>query len=306
MKKLVTILVLMSLSEVFAKTEAQMDQFIVIGDTGKQTKAQRDITHSLKKYCELSDTTCDAAILLGDNVYDAGMESADDPIMDTVFKDYYQDLGFSFYAVLGNHDYGKLSRSLKRANHQLEYAKKNPQFIMPSRFYYKVYKNAVVAFLDTTRLMWKKDIEAQEELIATAKKIAQANNFWFIVAGHHPILSNGDHGNAGDYERVSRPYFVSGKHVKKFMINHVCPSADLYLAGHDHSLQAMPGSQAGCKSYLVVSGAGGSGHELKKRNQVDFELGKPGYFHFNISSNQLVMKAVDENAEVVFSKTLSR
>lgn len=307
LQNVLSLMILLSVStQASAKTELEMDQFIIIGDTGKQTIAQREIAQSLKKYCELGDRACDAAILLGDNVYQAGMETADDPIMDTVFKDYYQDLSFSFYAVLGNHDYGKLSRSKKRADYQLEYSKRNPQFIMPSRFYYKVYKTAVVAYLDTTRMMWKKDISEQAELIKTAKAIAKEKNLWFIVAGHHPMLSNGDHGNAGDYERVSRPYFISGKHVKHFMDEYVCPSADLYLAGHDHSLQAMTGTQAGCKSYLVVSGAGGSASSLAKRNAVDFESAKPGYFHFNIQSHSLEMKAVDASASEVFSKTLTR
>lgn len=299
-----TFLLLLSQAQAFAKTESQMDQFIVIGDTGKQTTAQGEVAHSLKKYCELTDKTCDAALLLGDNLYYAGMESADDPIMDTVFNDYYQDLAFSFYAILGNHDFGKSSRSLKRANHQLEYSKRNPQFIMPKRFYYKVYKNAVVAFLDTTRIMWKKDISAQVELIKTAKAEALKKNLWFIVAGHHPMLSNGKHGNAGDYERMSFPYFVSGKYVKNFLLNHVCPNADVYLSGHDHSLQAMSGAHAGCKSYLIVSGAGASGSELTKRNVVDFETTNLGYFHLSINAHELVMKAVNVNAEEVFSKTL--
>lgn len=303
---IITFLFFLLQAQAFGKAESQMDQFIVIGDTGKQTTAQRDVAYSLKKYCELTDKSCDAAILLGDNVYDAGMESSNDPIMDIVFKDYYQNLAFPFYAILGNHDYGKLGRSLKRANFQLEYSKRNPQFIMPQRYYYKVYKNAVVVFLDTTRMMWNNDISAQEELINNAKKIAIEKKLWLIVAGHHPLLSNGNHGNAGDYERTSFPAFVSGKHVKNFLLNHVCPNADVYLAGHDHSLQALPGSKAGCKSYLIVSGAGGSGYELSKRNVVDFEAPIPGYFHFNIGARELVMTAVNAAAEEVFSKTLSR
>lgn len=293
-------------SPLHAKTEAEMNQFIIIGDTGKQTTAQRNVAHSLKKYCEYSGNTCDAALLLGDNVYDAGVESADDPILDVVFKDYYQDLNFSFYAILGNHDYGKLSRSWERAAYQLEYSKKNPQFIMPSRFYTKVYKHAVVAFLDTTRMMWNKDMEAQAELIKSAAKIAREKNLWFIVAGHHPMLSNGEHGNAGDYERVSFPSFVSGKYVKEFLMNHVCPMAHVYLSGHDHNLQMIPGMQAGCKSYLVVSGAGGSASELSPRNKVDFEISTPGYFHFNFQEKELVMKAVNSDGVELFSKNLKR
>jgi predicted phosphodiesterase len=308
MKLKIAVLILLNLitSSVFAwnKTEEQMGHFIVIGDTGKQTTAQKEVADSMKKYC--SQKTCDAAFLLGDNVYYAGMNSADDPILDIVFKNYYQDLNFPFYAILGNHDYGKLSFSLKKALFQLEYSKRNPQFIMPERFYYKEYENLVVAFLDTTRMMWDKDISAQAEMIEEAKQMALASHKWFIVVGHHPYLSNGDHGNAGHYDRVKLPYFVSGKYVKRFLDKFVCQSADVYFSGQDHSLQMLPGEQIGCKSYIIVSGAGGSGSDLKVRNQVDFETTNPGYFHLDVTTENLSITAVNANSEELFNKVIHR
>jgi tartrate-resistant acid phosphatase type 5 len=286
------------------KTEEQMKHFVVIGDTGKQTLAQREVADSMMKHCEINK--CDAAFLLGDNVYHAGMDSVDDPIMDVVFKDYYQNLNFPFYAILGNHDYGKLSFSLRKAEYQLEYSKRNPQFIMPARYYYREFENVVVVFLDTTRMMWRKDIAVQAEMIEEAHKIAQASNKWFIVVGHHPYLSNGDHGNAGHYDRVKLPYFVSGKYVKKFLDQYVCQLADVYFSGHDHSLQMMPGNQIGCKSYIIVSGAGGSGSSLHERNIVDFQSTDPGYFHLDVSANKLSISAINSKAEEIFSKAFER
>jgi tartrate-resistant acid phosphatase type 5 len=286
------------------KVESQMSHFIVIGDTGKQTTAQRDVAVSMKKYC--SQKQCDAAFLLGDNVYYAGMNSADDPILDIVFRDYYQNLNFPFYAILGNHDYGKLSFSLKKALFQLEYSKRNPQFIMPERFYFKEFENLVVVYLDTTRMMWHKDIAAQAEMYEEAQRVAEAGNKWFIVVGHHPYLSNGDHGNAGHYDRVKLPYFVSGKYVKKFLDKFVCQSADIYFSGHDHSLQMLPGNQIGCKSYIVVSGAGGSGSGLKERNVVDFQSNTPGYFYLDVTKEKLNITAVNSSAEELFKKVIER
>ncbi len=308
MKLKIVILILLNLlaSSVFSwdKAEEQMNHFIVIGDTGKQTTAQKDVAHSMQNYC--SHKSCDAAFLLGDNVYYAGMNSADDPILDIVFRDYYQDLSFPFYAILGNHDYGKLSFSLKKAMYQLEYSKRNPQFIMPERFYFKEFENVVVAFLDTTRMMWHRDISIQAEMIEEAKKLAEAGHKWFIVVGHHPYLSNGDHGNAGHYDRVKLPYFVSGKYVKKFLDKFVCQSADVYFSGHDHSLQMLPGEQIGCKSYIIVSGAGGSGSGLKERNQVDFQSTTPGYFHLEVSTEKLSITAVNSSSQELFNKVIDR
>ncbi len=288
------------------KLEGEMQNFIVIGDTGKQTVAQREVANSIEKYCSTNDMECDSAFMLGDNLYHAGMESADDPKMDMVFRDYYQNLNFPFYVVLGNHDYGKYSLSLKKANYELEYSKRNPQFIMPARFYIKVFKDVVVAHLDTTRMMWKKDLSVQGEMVLAASKIAREKNLWLMVTGHHPYLSNGGHGNAGHYDKVKAPYFASGKYVKRFFDKYVCPNADLYLSGHDHSLQLIQGTQAGCKTYLVVSGAGGSGSSLTPRNQVDFETTNPGYFHFKVEPRKIEIRAVNSEANEVFTKVLTR
>ena len=284
---------------------AEMSQFIVIGDTGKQNEEQRIVANSILEVC-VQYLVCDAAFLLGDNVYHAGINSPTDPKMDAVFRDFYEFLSFPFYAVLGNHDYGKTSTSLKKAKNQLGYSKINPQFVMPERFYIVEYKHVVVAFLDTTRLMWGLDYKAQKQLMKEASELAQKTGKWLIVNGHHPLLSNGDHGNAGEYERVKAPYFVSGRFVKSFLTKYVCPVANLYMSGHDHNLFALPGTSIGCLTYLVVSGAGASGSDLYIRNKVDFESSRPGYFHLSTSNDSLTLQAFDQNSNPLFSKILTR
>jgi hypothetical protein len=195
---------------------------------------------------------------------------------------------------------------LTKAKNQLGYSKLNPQFVMPNRFYIVEYKYVVVAFLDTTRLMWGLDYNVQKKMMKEAADLAKRTGKWLVVNGHHPLLSNGDHGNAGEYEGVKAPYFVSGRYVKSFLTKYVCPVANLYMSGHDHNLFALPGTSIDCPTYLVVSGAGASGSDLYIRNKVDFESSKPGYFHLATTQKELTLQAFDQNSNSLFSKILTR
>ena len=287
------------------KPASEMSDFILIGDTGKANEGQIALAKKMSELC-LNELQCDSALLLGDNVYYAGLESENDPKMDLVFGDIYRDLDFPFYAILGNHDYGKLARSCKKSNYQIAYGKKNPQYIMPERFYIEEYKDLVVAFIDTSRLMWRLDYKKQKELVEKAYQLAKEKNKWFIVAGHHPYLSNGSHGNAGNYDRLKLPYFVSGIYVKKFIENYICSKADFYISGHDHSLQAIDGNIKGCNTYTLVSGSGASGSKLSERNKAEFSTTDIGFFHLQTRKNSATLKAINVNGNTLFQKNFTK
>lgn len=276
-------------------------QIVVIGDTGKDNDGQKTIAEAITAHCKLEK--CNYGMLAGDNVYEAGMTSPTDPVLDRVFKKYYGELPFKFIVALGNHDYGKLSNAWEKGAYQLEYAKQNPQYFLPNYYYYIVGEDFVVAILDTTRLMWSKDIAAQERMINEA--YAQSQGKWFIVAGHHPYLSNGKHGNAGNYERVGWPAFVSGADVKKFIDKNVCGKASLYISGHDHNLQLTDGKIAGCaKTQFAVSGAGASTESLASRNQTLFQSEQLGYLTVNINRSSLSLQFLDSKNQSLYKTEL--
>jgi len=264
-------------------------QFIILGDTGKNNLGQRKVAEAITRHCQRE--MCHHGMLAGDNVYDAGMTSAHDPIMDQVFRNYYSHLPFRFFVALGNHDYGKLSYSWERGAYQLEYAKRNPQFILPRYYYYVEFDNVVLVVLDTTRLMWNKEVEQQAAMIQEA--YARSQGKWFLVLGHHPYLSNGPHGNAGQYEGLPFPPMVSGTHVKSFIEQQVCGRAHMYISGHDHSLQILDGRQRNCKSLLVISGGGASASEVSQRNQAFFSQGRIGFMSLITSSQSLHLRVID-------------
>ena len=278
--------------------------FVLIGDSGKDNDGQRRVSEALRTHCLQTD--CHYGLLAGDNVYPVGVSNDQDNILETMFDKYYNQLNIPFLVTLGNHDYGKYSNDWVRGTFQIAHAKRNPSFFLPDYWYTYETPETVVAVIDTSRLMWRKDTFVQAKMLQTAYLKARQKNKWFMVMGHHPFLSNGKHGNAGFYERLLVPFFVSGSNVKKFIEANVCGKADFYLAGHEHSLQVINGNIKKCNTQLVVSGTAASSTKLFKRNKSDFESTQLGFFSLKASDNKLVLKALNEKLETMFEKSYKK
>jgi tartrate-resistant acid phosphatase type 5 len=300
---ILSIVALLSLSTSYGSYFEDMDSegVVLIGDSGKDNQGQLSVARAMLDFCTLEK--CDYGMLAGDVVYQAGVSSSIDPILQTMFDKYYNQLNIPFLIALGNHDYGKLSNQWKRGSYQLLHAKNNPLFVLPDYYYIRETEHAVIAVLDTTRLMWRKDTSVQINLLKKAYALSVASGKWFIVLGHHPYLSNGKHGNAGHYERLRFPFFVSGTNVKSVLKDHVCGKADFYLSGHDHSLQVFDGNIAGCDTQLIVSGSAASATKLYERNVADFETIALGFFHISIKKSSVRLRSVDQSANILFEKT---
>lgn len=277
---------------------------MIIGDFGKDNQGQALVAESITDICQ--DLQCSFGITVGDNVYQEGITSPTDPRMDLMFKKYYGHLPFPFWISLGNHDYGKYSNDWKRGEHQVAYSKLNPQFKLPSEYYVFESDNAVWAVLDTSRLMWSKDVSEQREMVRKAEAQAHRQGKWFLVIGHHPYLSNGKHGNAGNYEGIGFPPMVAGTEVKKFLKNHVCGRAAVYFSGHDHSLQVLDGNQASCDSLLVVSGSGASFSKWREKNTLMFGELTLGFFTAEVLPSQIKIKAFNEKREEIYFTSVDR
>src|SRR5262245_60003455 len=83
---------------------AQVLRFIAVGDTGRGDDGIRAVAAAMKDVCD--HRGCDFILLLGDNIYYAGVDSVTDPQWQTKFEEPYAAIDLPFYAALGNHDYG--------------------------------------------------------------------------------------------------------------------------------------------------------------------------------------------------------
>ena len=124
-----------------------MVHFIVTADTGSgytdQYKVANSMTQLIKKY------PINSVLLLGDNIYEEGVKSVDDPQFKEKFEDPYQNVKKPFYLCLGNHDYGNSFLVTNNQDHQVEYSKISKKWNMPSK-YYSIQKGPCeFFFLDT-------------------------------------------------------------------------------------------------------------------------------------------------------------
>jgi len=281
-------------------------RFVALGDTGEGNEAQHAVGQAMGVIC--AERGCDFALLLGDNFYNSGVDAADDPQFHDKFEAPYAHLGFPFYVVLGNHDYGGdgLGSEPDRPLGQLDYAMGSTQWVMPARHYRHDHGHASFFGLDTNAILWDTQWGgAQDQLDWLRAETAASDARWKVAYGHHPYLSNGRHGNAGDYEGLAGVPLIAGQDVKDFVEDGVCGEMDLYLAGHDHDLQWL---EPKCGVEFVVSGAGAKTRSLVGRgSETFFETdATEGFVWFELADERLHGVVYDRNAQVLFEREISQ
>ncbi len=260
--------------------------FIALGDTGKANSGQYQVAQAISEDCLAN--ACKFGLLLGDNFYDEGVTSVNDPLFIEMFEKPYQNFISPFYITLGNHDYGKTANDWKRGAVQVQYSQKNKKWILPNFYYSFSTGDVLFIVLDSSRLFHNKD--TNEQIMFIRKTLAQRKEKWLIVAAHHPYISNGKHGNAGNYDGVPIPPY-SGNHIKSIFETELCLHADLVLSGHDHNLQTLPGNKNCPKPVFVISGGGASvTKELSKRNPILFQSAALGYTSVEVNENFLMVR----------------
>lgn len=250
-----------------AKTETN---FIFFGDWGTGAKDQKDVAAGMKKFCQA--TPCEFAAILGDNFYPSGVKSVDDPQWKTKFLNVYESLGLVFHVSLGNHDYGL------NPDAQIDFTAKSKLWKMDSRYFTFTKGIAEFFVIDTNQF----NLTQQNWL---KEKLAASTASWKIVYGHHPIYSYGMHGNSGELIRDLLPLIKD--------------KADFYLAGHDHDMQVLTGVE---KLNLVVAGAASMVRPVKKGDRTLFSAEKLGFSHLQLKSNGAVLKMLDKEGKVLFTK----
>ena len=279
-------------------------RFVALGDTGTGSNDQLKVGNTIAAVCKARG--CDFVQLLGDNIYDSGASSADDPVWQTHFETPYAAVDLDFYAVLGNHDYGHngAGTDFSKGQNEIDYTAKSKKWKMPSAYYHyapAAGAGAVEVFaLDTNMAMFGQDSAQRKDIAAF---IAASKAEWKIAVGHHPYKSNGPHGNAGNYEGISIPP-ISGKGVKSYLEDTICGKVDLYLSGHDHSRQWLNESCKGTE--LAVSGAGAKATELGGNNPTLFQSLELGFLYIVIDGKKLTAEFVDENGATEFTHTITK
>ena len=275
-------------------------RFVAMGDTGTGDAGQTKIAGAVAAKCKKDG--CDFVQLLGDNIYDSGASSVDDPVWQERFETPYAAIDLDFFAVLGNHDYGAngAGTDFAKGQNEVAYTKKSKKWKMPTAYYHHTKENVELFALDTNMAFFGQSGPQKTDMTAW---IAASKAEWKIAVGHHPYKSNGPHGNAGSYDGIPIAPF-SGSAVRTFLEDTICGKVDLYLCGHDHSRQWLNESCKGTE--LAVSGAGAKATELGGKNPVLFQSIALGFLYIVIEGKKLTAEFVDENGKTELTHVLTK
>lgn len=235
---------------------------IRLPDTGGYVDASGlvPVTHAMKTYCR--SVRCDAAVMLGDNIYPNGPTGGADGVpdakrFDEILLEPFKDFGslapgFRIYATLGNHDW---RTSREAALSEVRYMEQTRPFYMDGIFYRVKPRPDVELFvLDTEVLLagetvyeaeladdgselpgrvveepepWTRpQTDGERNMVAWLEQaLKDSNARWKIVMGHHPLWSS-----AGSK-------FQQARVLRKLILPTLCKYADMYVAGHEHTLE---------------------------------------------------------------------
>ena len=314
-------------------------RLILMGDTGEANEAQYRVAAGAQTRCDRAGG-CDGFVMLGDNIYDTGAESAMDQQLTEKIDLPYANLKLGpppaagepdqrtrmpIYVSLGNHDLGGAGLNSAQVQHYLDYSDAQSWFYYPEEFWELQLGQVHLISLHTNPLAY--GIPAgfyapQAELIERVTRGSTAP--WKLAFGHHPYRSEGQHGNAGAYEGLQiDPDFlgvdVSGDGFRRWVDENVCNQIDFYVSGHDHNRQwlnsvpLIPNLPVGmgtepCDTHFAVSGAGAKTKDFVGRgNDVAFLNDREeGFLFMEFYLDRVEVEFCDADGGTEWSRTISR
>lgn len=274
--------------------------FYVIGDWGRQGYFhQKDLAETMNQAAFVIEP--EFIISTGDNFYDNGVASVDDPLWEGSFENIYTGnfLQAPWYVVLGNHDY----RTNPQA--QIDYSLKSARWTMPARYWVTDMEleddgDVRFVFMDTSpmeddyytetkyRNVWGQD--STRQLTWLDSVLAQTTQNWKIVVGHHPLYTGG--------KRKDDPAYVRS-HVEPYFDEY---KVDAYFCGHEHDLQHI--KPEGHKTHHFVSGAGAECRPTGEREGTQFAKSETGFMIVTLTSEEMLVQAVNWKGEVLYKTSI--
>ena len=276
--------------------------FILVGDWGRAGQdGQSAVAAQMGKTAAAMGS--EFTVSVGDNFYENGVVSTEDPQWKTSFERIYtaDSLQTPWKVILGNHDY----RGNVQA--QIDYSAKSSRWRLPARYYAESLAlpgggKAEMFYLDTSPFIRKyigskvkidgQDTAAQLDWLD--KGLAASTAEWKIVIGHHPIYTALDNSDGEDHDQ---PDLVA--RLNPVLLKHKVP---VYICGHDHCLQAVKMDGV---SY-VVTGAGSQTYTPKPAIRGGFASGAHGFMTVRLSREALDYALVDSTGAALYIETIKR
>ena len=241
---------------------------VAIGDWGYvgEGSAQKEVAAAIDRIH--AATPYDLGLTLGDNFYPAGVKSVSDPQWTKLWEQGYAKLNIPFFAALGNHDY--------RGNEQAEvdYSERSKTWRMPFRYY--TFTAGPIQFFaldtdeDTAGAIFFRAPWTNQQAIWLDGELARSKAKWKVVYGHHPIYSDGHHGDDRRLKRKLLP-ILNARRV------------DMYICGHEHDLQV---HESDGMTFLIAGGGGKDPRAVTKR-RAKFVAGRNGFLELSATGQRL-------------------
>ncbi len=283
---------------------------LILGDWGRDNSqvGQRAVAAGMVRYA--ASVKPEALVLLGDSWYGELNGGVDSPRWKWQFEDMYPLSAFPgpAYSVLGNHDYQRWPGS--KVDYELAYARTGKsRFTMPAKWYTFEFpaRDPLVTFIALDSNMpggHGAGDKGVDFTLTDAERVEQ--QAWFeaqlkrprttphlVVIAHHPVYSDGPHGDHAtlirDWDPLLRKYNVA-----------------LYMAGHDHDLQHL--ELEGHPTSFLLSGAGGADlYDLKiaASSRGPYAEKVFGFSHFEVNQKEMTLRHLDSSGRVLhaFRKT---
>jgi tartrate-resistant acid phosphatase type 5 len=279
--------------------------WLMVGDWGyEKIEAQKSVSAAMQHYAQEHRLKTDALMMLGDNWYGDLIGGVDSSRWQTQFEEMYPKSVFDCpaYAVLGNHDYQRMPESKVQA--ELEYAKRpGTRWKMPARWYSFQFPSAkplvTVLALDSNMPHPTGDKSKGVNFTLTPEEQAEQLQWlnaelekprstpYLIIMGHHPVYSNGPHGDhkvlIADWEPLFRKHNVH-----------------MYFAGHDHDMQHLEFEDH--PTSFVLSGGGGADLYTLKIDEAQrgpYAQKVYGFSHLEITPEWLTLRHIDSEGRLI-------
>jgi tartrate-resistant acid phosphatase type 5 len=292
-----------------AKSSKGSSHLLAIGDWGyENATAQALVAKGMTDYARQHSLNTEALLFLGDNWYGPLPGGVDSDRWRVQFEEAYPASVFNCpaYAIPGNHDYQTMPESKVAA--ELAYAKKGgTRWTMPS-LWYRIElpaKNPVLTLIALDSNMPFADgtfVHGQDITLTEAQRVEQLawleaelkkplRTPFLGVMGHHPVYSNGPHGDhkvlVRDWDPLLRKYNVH-----------------LYMGGHDHDLQHLE-FEGHPTSFFLSGGGGADLYDLKIQPAARGPMAQKvyGFSHIELTKDAIHLRHLDQNGQTVHAFT---
>ncbi|MDB6068471.1 MAG: Acid phosphatase [Pedosphaera sp.] len=278
--------------------------FLVVGDTGSGLEPQKLVAESMARHAAQNAGTnaVDFVLMVGDNFYDNGVVSVDDPQWQNKFELMYdaKRLSMPFFAVLGNHDW--------KNNHpdvQIEYPRAHPgtRWQMDGHWFKRRFASggtnsppfAEFFLIDTEALnatnshvaLYADKKLGEKEMAWLEEELKGSRARWKIVVAHHPLYSDGEHGHDQQVLELRarlEPLFKQWK-------------VDAFITGHDHDLQRI--EVPGTPTLFLISGSGSKLRTGFTKEWQPFHAAVPGFAAIKLSETEMRGEFLDADGKVL-------